>query len=183
MTLPTALPFGLREVVLYPIDNTGAVGTGVPLPNSMTFSFSDTESFAELRAGDHLVAEHGDGPVVEWKLEAGGISFEAYIIMAGGTLTSAGTTPAQKKTFKKNNTDSRPYFCVAGRAISDSGGDVKGLVFRCKADGALEGEFGQGAFFLTNASGKGFGDASTGELYDFIQSETAAAISTTWPPT
>lgn len=180
MTLPTILPFGLRDVMIYPIDSTtGTVGSGIALPNSMTFSFSETETYAELRAGDSLVATHGDGPVIEWKLEAGGISLEAWVVLSGGALVSAGTTPAQTKTFTKLTSDSRPYFQVEGRAISDAGGDIHCTVFRCKADSSLEGEFGQGAFFLTNAAGKGLGDPTSKKLYIFKQNETTTVISST----
>lgn len=171
-----ALPFGLREVVLRPIDAAGVVGTGIKLPAARTFSFSETENFEELAGDDVIQASHGGGPVVEWNLEAGGISIAAYKVMSGGASADVGTTPAVVRTYTKKRTDARPYFEVEGRAISDSGGDVRCQVFRCKADGSLEGEFGNGAFFLTAASGKGYGDATTDNLYKFIQSETAAPI-------
>jgi hypothetical protein len=177
MTIATnALPFGLREVVLRPIDSAGVVGAGVKLPAARTFSFSETEDFEELKGDDVTQASHGAGPVVEWDLEAGGISIAAYKVMAGGTSADTGVTPVTVRTYTKKRTDARPYFEVEGRAISDSGGDVRCVVFRCKADGSLEGEFGNGAFFLTAASGKGYGDETTDELYQFIHSETATPI-------
>ena len=176
-----ALPFGLRDVQLKPVNaSTGVAGTKVDLPVSRTFSFSESEDFEELKGDDTTAASHGAGPVVEWELESGGLNFEAFQVMAGGTITSTGTTPAQKKVFSKLATDSRPYFQAEGQAISDSGGDVHCVVYRCKADDKLEGEFGNGAFFLTSASGKGYGDtvgtSPTNKLYDFVQNETAVAI-------
>lgn len=175
-----ALPFGLRDVKLKPITGVSTLGTAVDLPVARTFSFSESEDFEELQGDDVTAASHGSGPTVEWELESGGLPFEAFKVMAGGTITESGTTPAMKKTFSKLATDARPYFQAEGQAISDSGGDVHGVVYRAKADGALEGEFGNGAFFLLSASGKGYGDTVGGtptmKLYDFVQNETAIAI-------
>jgi hypothetical protein len=174
------LPFGLRDVKLKPITPPATLGAAVDLPVARTFSFSESEDFEELQGDDVTAASHGSGPTVEWELESGGLPFEAFKVMAGGTITESGTTPAMKKTYSKLATDARPYFQVEGQAISDSGGDVHGIVYRCKADGSLEGEFGNGAFFLLSASGKGYGDtvgaSPTNKLYDFVQNETAVAI-------
>lgn len=176
------LPFGLRDVKITPFtsDAATAYGTAIDLPVSRTFSFSDTEDFEDLSGDDVTAASHGAGPTLEWELESGGLPFEAFKAMAGGTISESGTTPAQKKIFSKLATDSRPYFKVEGQAISDSGGDVHGIVYKAKATGSLEGEFANGAFQLLAASGRGFPSTVTADLnklYDFVQNETAVAIS------
>lgn len=175
-----AIPFGLRDVKIKPITGLNTVGTGIDLPVARTFSFADSEDFETLEGDDQTVASVGSGPTVGWELESGGLPFSAFRAMAGGTVTESGTSPAMKKVFSKLTTDSRPYFQVEGQSISDSGGDVHGTVYRCKADGDLEGEFGNGSFFLLSASGTGFGDTvgitPTSKLYDFVQNETAIAI-------
>lgn len=177
MALPHALPFGLRDVKLWALDAAGArTGSGVDLPVSRTFSFNETEDFEELEGDDVTAASHGAGPKVEWELESGGISLNAYKIMAGGTNVTTGSGPTEKTTFTKLNTDQRPYFEVEGQAISDSGGDVHAVVYRCKADGDLEGSFENGAFFLTKAKGKGYGSVINGKLYEFIQNASVTAI-------
>lgn len=179
MALATyALPFGLRQVKLTPINAAGTLVTASAklLPASRTFTFKEAESFQELQGNDTTVASHGGGPVVNWDLEGGGISLEIWVILSGGTITASGMTPAEVKTFSKLDTDSRPYFQVEGRAISDSGGDFHTLVYRCKADGDLAAELGNGAFLLTAASGKGYGDPATGKLYDFVHNETAVPL-------
>jgi len=176
------LPFGLRDIGLTPFTTSAATayGTKVDLPVSRTMSFSDTEDFEDLAGDDSpAVASHGAGPTIEWELESGGLPFTAFQIMAGGTITASGITPAQKNVFSKLYTDARPYFKAEGQAISDSGGDVHGVIYKAKATGALEGEFAQGAFFLTSASGKGFPSTvatDINKLYDFVQNETAVAI-------
>lgn len=179
MALATyALPFGLRQVKLTPIDNAGALidADAVFLPASRTFSFSETEDFEELQGDDHTVASHGAGPTVDWDLEGGGISLDVWKVLSGGTVTETGVTPAAIKSYVKKTSESRPYFQVEGRSISDNGGDFHGTVYRCKADGDLEAEMGNGAFLLTKASGKGYGDETTEELYKFDHNETATPL-------
>ncbi len=176
-----AQPFGLRDVKLTPLGVDGSTpGTSVDLPAARTFTFAEAEDFEELRGDDEEKANHGSGPKVEWELEGGGISLEAYAVMAGGLVTSSGVSPNAKKTFAKTTAQQRPYFKVEGQAISDNGGDFHALVYKCKANDSLEGELSDGSFWLTSASGTGIGSteaSKTGFLYDFVHNETAVAIS------
>lgn len=173
-----ALPFGLRQVKLVPLDNAGAEveDDAVFLPASRTFGFTETEEFAQLEGDDKVVASHGAGPTVDWSLEGGGISLDVWKVLSGGTITTTGTTPSAVRKFTKKTSDQRPYFNVYGRAISDNGGDFHMVVYRCKADGDLEAEMSNGEFQLTSASGKGYGDLGSEELYDFIHNETATPL-------
>lgn len=177
------LPYGLRDVKIQKLtdDGTATVGGLIDLPYSRTFNFKETEDFEELRGDDSQVATHGAGPIVEWELESGGVSFEAVSAMYGGTVITDGTTGVDlRKRWRKLKTDMRPYFRVTGQSISDSGGDVHGVVYRCKATDDLEGEFSDGSFFLTSGKGQGMGNLIPGPdfdaLYDFIQHEAVTAI-------
>lgn len=185
--LATALPYGIRDVKLTPYsDSAGSVigGTSVDLPYIQTFSFSETEEFQELRGDDKVITTRGQGAQVEWSLESGGISLKAWAIFTGGTVTESGTTPNRKVVLRKLATSSRPYFRVEGQAISDSGGDLHAIVYRCRCNDTIEGEFADGEFFATSVSGLGLPllDADFDLLYDFVQNETAQAISTTAAP-
>jgi hypothetical protein len=178
-----AIPFGLRDVKLTPLGADGATpGSPVDLPVSRTLSFSETEEFEELRGDDAVQASHGSGPTVEWELESGGISLEAYAVMAGGTVTTTGVSPNEVKRYKKNIVDVRPYFRIEGQAINDNGGDFHGIIYRAKADGSLEGSMEDGSFWISSASGKGYGaldagaDYAIGDVYDFVHNETAVGI-------
>lgn len=172
-TIP--LPFGCRDVKISPLAGE-TPGTAIDLPNARTFSFSAAEDFEELRGDDGLVAMHGKGEAVDWSLEGGGISLEAVKAMYGGTITTTGTTPSQVKTFDKLGLDQRPYFQVEGQAISDSGGDFHVILYKCRATGELSGEMGDGAFWLTGASGRALPKTADNKLYSFVQNETEAAI-------
>lgn len=173
-----AIPFGLRQVKLVPLDNAGdeVDAEAVFLPASRTFSFAEAEDFETLEGDDRTIASHGAGPTVDWELEGGGISLAAWKVLSGGAVVSSGVSPAAIKTYTKLTSDARPYFNVYGRAISDNGGDFETQVKRCKADSSLEGNLENGSFLLTSASGKGYGDESTGELYKFIHRETAVPL-------
>lgn len=169
------LPFGCRDIRLYPL--TGETpGTGVDLPNARTFSFSEAESFQELRGDDSLVAVHGIGPTVDWELEGGGVSFEAVKTMFGGTIVETGSSPNGIKSYTKSGNDIRPYFQVEGQALSDSGGDFHVLIYRARATGQLAGKLSDSAFWLTNTKGRGLPRQSDKALYKFVQNETATAI-------
>lgn len=175
--LGNSLPFGLRDVKLWLLDSAGTrVTPGVDLPASQTFSFKETVSSEQLKGDDVIMASHDYNPVVEWELDAGGISLEAYAVMNGGTVVATGTTPAQIKTYSKLTTDAKPYFEVEGQAISDNGGDFHCVVYRCKADGDMDGKLDNGTFFVTKATGKGYGRLDNQKLYDFVQNETPVAI-------
>jgi hypothetical protein len=170
------LPYGLRDIKIAPIDpSDGSIGTMVDLPNAQTMSFNETEEYQELRGDDKVVAKRGNGPTVEWDLESGGISLEAYVIMNGGEIVTSGVTPNVKKTYTKKSTDARPDFWAEGQAMSENGGDFHQVLKRCKADGGIEGEMADGEFWITSASGTAIGDIND-DLYDFVDNETAVAI-------
>lgn len=182
MALGTTLPFGMRQVKLTPYTDVSALtlsASSVTLPNSQVFSFTETEDFEELRGDDRLVTSHGKGPQIDWELTAGGISLDAYFVLAGGQAPiTTGTTPNQIKTYRKLVTDQRVPFKAEGRAISDNGGDMHAIVYRCKTTGDIAGSFEDGKFFLTNAKGTGYASLITpvDAVYDFVQNETPTVI-------
>lgn len=171
----TALPYGLREVILFPLSGD-VQGAGVKLPNGRTFSFSEAEDFEELRGDDGVVAVHGSGPSVDWELEGGGINFDAVKTMYGGTIVEDGVTPSLSRSYQKRETDVRPYFAVEGRALSDSGGDFHVVLHKCRATGELSGELADAAFWLTGASGRAIGLGPDRLIYEFVQNEEPVDI-------
>lgn len=178
MPLPeNMLPYGLRDVKLTPMNSlTGVYGTMVDLPASRTFSFAESEDFEELRGDDIVQAEHGNGPLIDWDLEGGGMPLNALKVVAGGTVTDSGVTPSMKRVWLKAGTDARPEFHVEGQAINDNGGDTHVVVFRCKATGDIGSEFAEGSFAMLSASGRGYPDQNhSNKLWSIVQNETAAA--------
>lgn len=183
----TALPYGVRDckITLY-TDSAGTIlGTAsIDLPNMQTFSFSETEEFQELRGDDRVVTTRGQGAQVEWSLEAGGVALRVWAALTGGEVIESGVTPNRTITVRKKSSDNRPFFRLEGQAISDSGGDVHAIVYRCRSNSNIEGSFSDGEFFITSASGLGLPlmDEDFDLLYDFVQNETRTAIPTTPTP-
>jgi hypothetical protein len=182
MSLGTTLPYGVRDCRITPYTTLGATvlaGTGIDLPNSQTFTFSETEDYEDLRGDDKLITSHGKGPQIEWDLESGGINLDVYAAIVGGTIVDSGVTPNQIRTYTKKVTDVRPFFQLEGQAISDSGGDFHCIVFRARATKDVKGEFKDGNFMIPASSGLGFGSLVSGSvdnLYRFVQNETITAI-------
>lgn len=187
MPIADALPYGLRDVKITPyLDEGGTVlgDVSYDLPVAQTFGFNETEEFQELRGDDKLVATHGNGAKVDWSLEAGGISLVIWSILSGGQIITSGLTPNRVEIMRKKGTDVRPYFRVDGQVISDSGGDIQGRVYRARCNGNIGGDFGDGKFYVTAASGVGLPllDDTNDLLYDIIRHETKTTLSLTPDP-
>jgi hypothetical protein len=185
--LPTALPYGIRDLKVTPYtDAQGSVldetaGASVDFPYARTLSFSETEDFEELRGDDRTITMRGKGPIVEFEFESGGIPLKGWKVVTGGEILEEGVTPARKVRLLKRGSHARPWFRVEGQAISDSGGDVHCTLYRCRITDELEGEMNEGEFFLSSGSGTALpllGDVDD-YLYEFVQNETAVAIPTT----
>jgi hypothetical protein len=160
-------------------EGTQLADEGFDLPNMQTFSFADQQDFTDLHGDDELVATHGSNNRVKWTLEAGGISLSCWAVFTGGQIIESGATPNRTITLRKTAEDQRPYFRVNGLIMSDSGGDVEGVVYRAKCNGDINGSFGDGKFFVTAADGIGLPMPGTKLLWDLIQHESKTALSTT----
>ncbi len=165
-------PFGLRDVKL-----TNAAGTvQVDLPAAQTFTFTERIRSGELSGDDVTLAVVSFPDAVEWALEAGGLSLEAYALMTGRTATVAGTTPNQTDTLSGTVPGAFPYFKVYGKVVGDGIDDIHCKLPKCKVTSGLSGSFGDGEFFTTQVSGIGIADS--GAAYTFVQNETAANLPT-----
>lgn len=182
MTLPISLPYGIRDIKLTAYTDAAATvlaGTSTDLPYAQTMKFSEAETFDTLRGDDATITVRGQGSTGTWELGAGGLSLDAVAIMTGAVLTTTGTTPARVKKLAKNISQVKPWFKAEGQSISDSGGDMHAVLYRCRLTDTLNGELTDSTFFITSASGMFLGSnlaASIGALYDFVQNETAVAI-------
>ena len=183
-SLGTALPYGMRDVKITEYADAGGTvlgDTSLDLAHMQTFSWSETEEFQTLRGDDKLVTTRGQGAQVDASLEAGGISLPVWAIFTGGQIIEEGLAPNRRVILRKFSTASRKYFRAEGQAISDSGGDIHAILYRCRCNDSIEGEFADGEFFITSASFLALPllDADFDLLYDFVQNETATAIPTT----
>ncbi len=163
-------PFGLRDIKLTNIGETSQVD----LPASQTLSFGERVVSGELTGDDALKAVVAFAEALEWSLEAGGISLEAYALMTGRTNTESGSTPNQTNTLTGSAGDVFPYFQIYGKSIGEGDDDIHVKLFKCKLT-SIEGSFAQGEFWITSASGVSVDDGSNG-IWDIVQNETATAL-------
>jgi hypothetical protein len=175
MTLSgNAFPFGLREIK---IKSHGTTPVTAVLPAAQTLKFVEKVVSNELKGNDRVVTTVGFVEAVEWELGAGGISMDAYAIMTGRTIVTAGTTPAQTATMSIKAGDTFPYFTIYGKSMGDVGDDVHVKLGMCKLTGGLDGEFKGGDFYVAKLKGVAVDDG-TGLISDVVRNETAVALPT-----
>lgn len=169
------LPYGLRKVMVATLDSTGVKGTLVALPNAQTLEFTETTTTQELRGDDVIKATRTTVEAVEWSLDAGGITFAAMKVIAGGTITVTGTTPAIKHQWRRMEGETYPDFYAVGKALSESGGDHQTVLHRCKAN-QISGTHQDEEFWVSHAEGTGIGTltvANAGAVWDMLAHEDA----------
>jgi hypothetical protein len=176
------LPYGLRDVKVATLSDAGVYGSLVDLPAGQTLEFTETTSSQELRGDDQVVANRTVVDDVEWSLAAGGISFEAMKVMAGGTIETSGSTPNVVKEWFREGGDSYPKFFIAGKALSESGGDHHTVIYNAKAS-QISGTHQDQEFWISNAEGTGIASINedsqgveNGKVWSMIANETPADI-------
>jgi hypothetical protein len=165
-------PFGLRDVKV-----VGSSGSAVDLPSARTLSFNERVRSGELSGDDKTVAVVAYADAVEWQLEAGGISLEAYAELTGRSVVTAGTTPNQTKTLTGDGGDVFPYVKVYGKSIGDGDDDVHVKIWKAKVMN-IQGQFADGEFFVTQCNGVAISDGVNG-LFEIVQNETATDLPAT----
>ena len=163
--------FGLKQVKL--TDTAGS--TPVFLPSAMMLHFTEKTMSTKFLADGLWIAGRTIPVGVEWELEAGGLSLEAYAKMTGRTATAVGTTPNRTVTMNADAGTEFPYFRIYGRALSDTGtDDVYCVLYRCKLQ-EIEGTFRNGEFWVSSCAGIGIDDSTFG-LFQFVQHETKVSL-------
>lgn len=189
MTAPVTdgLPYGVRDIKLTQyLDALGMVlgPTSVDLPFIQTLNFTEAEEFSELRGDDKLITTRGRGSQVNWDLESGGLPIAAWAVFTGGSVIERGLEPDREIELQKKATQSRPWFRIDGKIISDSGGDVLVRIYRCRANGDITANFTDGEFQTSAVTGVGYPllDDTNDLLYSIFRRETSKALTLTPDP-
>lgn len=172
------LPYGLRDLKVATLSNTGVKGTLVDLPAAQTLEFTETTSEQELRGDDVVKAKRTTVEAVEWTMDAGGIQFQAMVVIAGGTYSTTGTTPSVVNKWRRLEGEAYPDFYLEGQALSESGGDHHTVIHRAKAN-QISGTHQDQEFWVSHAEGTGIGTltaANVGAVWDMVANETTTAI-------
>jgi hypothetical protein len=166
-------PFGLRQVRLVNMAGTQYVD----LEAAQTLTFRERIESAELSGNDGIQSVVAFSKAVEWSLEDGGISLEAYAMLTGRTMVTAGEAPNETHKVTGRAGDAAPYIKLYGKVISeDSAEDVHCYIYKAKCT-AIEGQFADGQFWVTKCSGIGIDDGENG-VFDFIGEQTAGDLPT-----
>lgn len=186
--LNTSLPYGARDLklTLY-TDQLGMIlgNVSVDLPYLQHLNFTEAEEFTELRGDDKTITTRGKGSTVNWDIESGGLSSNAWAIFTGGSVIQIGAEEG-KRVFElqKKSTTPRPWFRIDGKIISDSGGDILVRIYRCRANADITANFQDGEFATTQVTGVGYPllDDANDLLYSIFHREQEKAISATPDP-
>jgi hypothetical protein len=173
--------YGDKPWALVDVKLTNMAGdVQVDLPVGRKLSFKERLVNAELRGDGATVAVGAMPDAVEWSLEAGGISLEAYALMSGRTVVESGTTPSRTLTLagRAGPSYAYPYFKIYGKSLGDGDDDVHCKILKAKATDGISGDFGDGEFLVTSCGGIAIDDGTTG-VFEFVQNETAADLPAT----
>ena len=186
--LNTALPYGARDLKLTKYDDALGMVLGtasVDLPYLQHLNFTEAEEFTELRGDDKTITTRGKGSTVNWDIESGGLSSNAWAIFTGGSVIQVSAEQG-KRVFElqKKSTTSRPWFRIDGKIVSDSGGDILVRIYRCRANADITSNFQDGEFATTAVTGVGYPllDDANDLLYSIFHREQERAISLTPDP-
>lgn len=164
--------YGLRDIKLTSLNGA----TQLDLNAAQTLTWSESVVSDELRGDDVIKATVGYVEGIEFSIEAGGISLEAYAFITGETAVTAGTTPNRTQRVVRTGAKNFPYIKIYGRAIGDGNDGVHVLLRKVKVT-SLEGNLTNQEFYITKCSGMGIADDSN-ELYEIVMNETDAALPT-----
>jgi len=165
-------PFGLRKIKLASIDLSQIAS----LSDAQTLGFKEKVTSGEMKGNDRISAVVSFTEAVEWDIENGGISFEAYSIITGRPVITAGVTPNQTVSITGRGGDIFPYFLIFGQSVSDKRDDLHCKLFKCKAT-SFEGKFGEGKFWVSKFKGLAVPDEDNDDkIFEFVENETATPI-------
>ncbi len=164
-------PFGLREVRLI----KGA--TVISLPAATKLSFKERIVKDELKGNDKIVGTAAISEAVDWEIDQGGISLEAYALMTGRSAVESGVAPNRVDTMTGRAQDTFPYFKAYGKSVGDGTDDMWCVLFQMKLT-EFDGSLDMDKFEVSKCKGLAVDDGVNG-VFQFVQHETATALPTT----
>lgn len=162
--------YGIRDIKL-----TNLAGSSqVDLPAARTLSWTESVVSDTLDGDDVEVSAVGFVKGIEWEIESGGISLEAYAMLTGETVVTAGSTPNRTQTISRTGGKNFPWIKIYGRSLGDADDGAHVKLLKCKVT-EIEGSLSNQEFFLTKCKGRGIANSSN-VLYDLVKLETDAAL-------
>ncbi len=152
-------------------------GSLIDVPGIQQLQISLTNEVVELRGDNKVIAIVDQGTGLEWSLVEGGLGWDAMQVIFGINYTDTGTTPNIERQWNIRSTDGRPYFFIAGKAISDDNAqDLQVSIWKAKATDNIEFNLQDGEFLVPSFGGLAIGRSSDDRIMSFLHHETAQAI-------
>lgn len=108
---------GFNDLSVAPV--TGAadtVGTPVDYPGARTLDFGVESDSDQLEGDDTIIAIARGTKSGSGSIELGRNNPEALAVIAGGTVTTSGTTPDETKTLEESAENDTVFFQIVGQA-------------------------------------------------------------------
>lgn len=167
----------LADVKIAAIAGDGTVGTYTDMTGAMKLQVTPKTETKKLYGDSQLQDVYQKTTEIELNVECSLLSLDAYSVLVGGTLDTAGT---DKATYKLKSSNSTPgYFKIEGQwtYAGDGNGDAHVVLYKCKVTDPPDLE-------INDASGN-FGTVKfkaialpndTGDWFDIVVNTTKTAI-------
>lgn len=175
MTNPTfaTMPFGLRQVRV-----SNMAGTlEEDFDAAQEFTFEPEWTTAKQRGNDRTVGSFAHVSGGKGEFMDGKLSTTARAIVFGGTITQTGTSPNEQASMKWGGDGNMPYFKLQGKVMTESGGDLHIVIYKCMAVGGGNLEFKDGEFWSPGFEFEAVYDDVAGCVWEEIAHETTTALS------
>jgi hypothetical protein len=171
------IPYSITDCKVYPYSG-GSAGSAKDVPGIRRVEIGAQVEEAEHRGDNQVLAVAASISSFDLTIEVGQQNLEALAAMAGGTVTTAGTTPNQTRTLTRKSTDVVADFALKATAPSKSsdGGSAVIELPRCQWVGGPSLAMADNEFPVTEVSARAIPDSSS-QLYKLIQYEGVTTLS------
>lgn len=180
--------FDVHDAKVYPLltDITGAsptYGPGVDVPGIAEVSMDPNIVTAELKGDARVMAKKGRTDRLNFSATYGKLAMDALQVFLGGSVTDAGTDPAETATYRLASPAPLPYFKISFQIqdVDEGIGDLTVVIYKAQlTGGTLIGSstdnFGQPTFDAEGIALNGDLDGDTGVMADWILHQTLTPL-------
>jgi len=185
--LPHETPvFSLDKCKIYPLTadpagGTATYGAGIACTGIQSLAVDPDTLYKELFGDNAIIAAAGKARKFTFKLGMAKVSLDVMAQLYGGTVTDAGSTPAQSTTYSVKNTDAGKYFKLECQILgveipaSSGGGDLHVVGWKCKVmSAAIAGKAEDFAPLTFDVAA--LARSADGKMFDLVENETLVAL-------
>lgn len=168
------IPYSITDCKVYPY-SAGSPGSAKDVPGIRRVEISAQIEEAEHRGDNSVLAVAASISSFDLTLEVGRMNLEAVAALAGGAVTTAGTTPNQSRTLTRKSTDVVADYQIkaASPSKTSDGGTAVIVLPRCQWVGGPSYAMADNEFPVIEISARAIPDSSA-VLYKFEQHESSS---------